>query len=107
MSQGRKQSARCTQRLVLIIAGLASLGIGLARPALAAGPQERIGEILAAVLAVTQDPQLQGANHQMERKQRVRRIIVDAFDFAEMGRVALQEFAPRLLLTISFTHSLG
>jgi phospholipid transport system substrate-binding protein len=96
MSQGWKPSARCSQWLVWIIAGLVGLSIGLARPALAAGPQERVGEILAAVSAVTQDPQLQGANHQMERKQRVRRIIVDAFDFAEMGRVALAAHWARL-----------
>src|SRR6266540_5064562 len=58
MSQGWKQSARRTQWLVSIIAGLVSLSMGLARPALAAGPQERVGEILAAVSAVMHDPQL-------------------------------------------------
>jgi phospholipid transport system substrate-binding protein len=96
MSQGWKQSVKCTQRLVLIIAGLMSLSIGLARPVLAAGPQERVGEILAAVSAVLQDPQLQGSEHQMERKQRVRRIIFDAFDFAEMSRVVLGAHWARL-----------
>jgi hypothetical protein len=73
----------------LIIAGLMSLSMGVARPALAAGPQERIGEILATVSAVMHDPHLQGTNQQLERQQRVRRIIFDAFDFTEMGRVAL------------------
>ena len=96
MSQGWKPSARCSQWFVWIIAGLVSLSIGLARPALAAGPQERVGEILAAVSAVMQDPQLQGSVHQMERQQRVRSIIVDAFDFAEMGRVALGAHWSRL-----------
>jgi phospholipid transport system substrate-binding protein len=96
MSQGRKQSARCTPRRVWIIAGLMSLSMGWARPALAVGPQDRVREILAAVSAVMQDPQLQGSDHQMERKQRVRRIIVDAFDFTEMGRVALGAHWARL-----------
>ena len=96
MSQGWKQSARCTPRLIWIIAGLMSLSTGWARPALAVGPQDRVREILAAVSAVMQDPQLQGSDHQMERKQRVRSIIVDAFDFAEMGRVALGAHWSRL-----------
>jgi phospholipid transport system substrate-binding protein len=96
MSQGWKHSARYSQRFVLIIASLMSLSMGLARPALAAGPQERVGEILTAVSAVMQDPQLQGTNQQMERKQRVRRIIFDAFDFTEMGRVALGAHWARL-----------
>lgn len=96
MSQGWKSSAQCTQWLVWIIAGLVGLGIGLARPALAAGPQERVGEILAAVSAVMHDPQLQGSDHQMERKQRIRKIIFDAFDFAEMSRVALGAHWARL-----------
>src|SRR6266511_4833179 len=96
MSQGWKPSGSCTQRLVWIIAGLMSLSIGLARPALAAEPQERVDGILAAVSAVMHDPHLQGLDHQMERKQRVRRIIIDAFDFAEMGRVALGAHGARL-----------
>jgi len=96
MSQGWKPSGSCTQRLVWIIAGLMSLSIGLARPALAAEPQERVGEILAAVSAVMHDPHLQGADHQMERTQEVRKIIVDAFAFAEMGRVVLGAHGARL-----------
>jgi phospholipid transport system substrate-binding protein len=96
MAQGGKKSARCMPRVVWIIATLVSLSLGLARPALAAGPQERVGEILAAVAAVIQDPHLQGAEHQMERTQRVRRIIVDAFDFAEMSRVVLGAHWARL-----------
>jgi phospholipid transport system substrate-binding protein len=81
---------------VWIIIGLISLSFGLARPAPAAGPQDRVREILAAVSAVMQDPHLQGPDHQMERQQRVRRIIVDAFDFAEMGRIALGAHWDRL-----------
>jgi phospholipid transport system substrate-binding protein len=89
MAQGCQKLELCTPQLVWIIVGLISLSISLARPALAAGPEERVHEILVAVSAVMQDPQLQGAEHQMERQQRVRRIIVDAFDFAEMSRIAL------------------
>src|SRR5919109_2830158 len=89
MSQGCNKLERCTPRLAWIIVGLISLSMGVARPVLAAGPQERVREILAAVAAVMHAPHLQGTDHQLERQQRVRRIIVDAFDFAEMGRVAL------------------
>jgi phospholipid transport system substrate-binding protein len=96
MSQECQNAARYRQRLVWIIVGLISLSMGVARPALAAGPQERVGEILAAVSAVMHDPHLQGADHQLERQQQVRRIIMDAFDFAEMGRVALGAHGARL-----------
>ena len=80
MSQGYKQSEWYTSRLVWIIVGLISLSLGLARPALAAGPEDRVREILAAMAAVLHDPRLQGAEHQLERTQQVRRLIVDAFD---------------------------
>jgi phospholipid transport system substrate-binding protein len=71
------------------MAGLVSLSLGWARPAMAAEPQERVAEILAAVSAVMHDPQLQGTDRRLERTQRVRAVIVDAFDFTEMGRAAL------------------
>ena len=96
MSQECKISARYTPRLMWIIVGLISLSIGLARPTMAAGPEERVREILAAMAAVMHDPRLQGADHQLERTQQVRRIIVDAFDFAEMSRMALGAHWARL-----------
>jgi phospholipid transport system substrate-binding protein len=96
MSQGYKQSEWYTSRLVWIIVGLISLSLGLARPALAAGPEDRVREILAAMAAVMHDPRLQGAEHQLERTQQVRRLIVDAFDFAEMSRMALGAHWARL-----------
>jgi phospholipid transport system substrate-binding protein len=52
-------------------------------------PQERVRELLDAVCTVMQDPQLQGMDKAEERKQRVQRIIVDAFDFEAMARLAL------------------
>jgi len=81
---------------VWIIIGLISLSFGVARPAPAAGPPDRVREILAAVSAVMHDPHLQGPDHQLERQQGVRRIIVDAFDFAEMSRIALGAHWDRL-----------
>jgi phospholipid transport system substrate-binding protein len=96
MSQGCKQSASYTPPLLWIIVGLISLSLGVVRPALAAGPEERVREILAAASAVMHDPHLQGAAHQLERTQLVRSIIVDAFDFAEMSHVALGPHWDRL-----------
>lgn len=51
--------------------------------------QVRVREILAAVSAVFNDPQLQGPAGEAARKQRVRAIILDAFDFQEMARLTL------------------
>jgi phospholipid transport system substrate-binding protein len=65
------------------------LDLGAALPALGAGPQERVSATLAAVSAVLDDPTLQGPNRDQERKQRVRQIIFEAFDFQEMAREAL------------------
>jgi phospholipid transport system substrate-binding protein len=96
MSQGCKKSEEYTPRLMWIIVGLISLSIGFARPTMAAGPEERVREILAAMSAVMHDPRLQGADHQLERTQQVRSIIVDAFDFAEMSRIALGAHWARL-----------
>jgi phospholipid transport system substrate-binding protein len=76
--------------LLLGVVGLAAaIELGSARPALGAGPQERVQATLNAVSAVLDDPTLQGANKDQERKQRVRQIIFEAFDFREMAREAL------------------
>lgn len=53
--------------------------------ALAAGPEARVREIVGAVSAVIRDPALEGP----ERERRVRTIIHETLDFAEMGRGAL------------------
>jgi phospholipid transport system substrate-binding protein len=73
------------------VALLVGILIALTGPpsAWAAGPQERIREVLAAVAAVLDDPQLQGPDKERERTQRVRGIIHDAFAFEEMAREAL------------------
>jgi phospholipid transport system substrate-binding protein len=64
--------------------------------ALAVGPQDRIREILDAVSAVLDDPRLQGPDKELERNQRVRRIIHDTFAFEEMAREALGAHWARL-----------
>jgi phospholipid transport system substrate-binding protein len=75
------------QQLAMAVAVL--LLLGFARPALAAEPQERVRESLNAVAAVLKDPNLQGPDKQAERRQRVRQIILDTFDFGEMATLAL------------------
>ena len=87
MCQGLKTSVRWTQQLAIPVAVL--LLLSLARPLLAAEPQERVREILKAVAEVLRDPSLQGPDNQAERKQRVRQVILDTFDFNEMAKLAL------------------
>ena len=76
MSQRWNTSVRWRQALVIPVAVL--LLLTLARPALAAGPQEQVKTVLEAVAAVLKDPSLQGPDKQAERRQRVRQIILDA-----------------------------
>lgn len=58
-------------------------------PAAAGDPKERVKETLTAVSAVLKDPGLQGPEKEALRKQRVRRIIFDTFDFETMAPQSL------------------
>jgi phospholipid transport system substrate-binding protein len=87
MSQRWKTFERRHPLWTFIMAML--IALSFSAPALAAGPQARVREILEAVSAVMHDPQLQGSEHEGERQQRVRQIIFDTFDFDEMARMAL------------------
>jgi len=87
MSQTRKPLAG-----YLLLGALAlavSIDLIHGRHALAAGPLERVQATLQAVSAVLADPTLQGVKSDQERKQRVRQIIFESFDFREMAREAL------------------
>jgi phospholipid transport system substrate-binding protein len=94
MSQRWNTPVRWTQRLAIPVAVLLLLSV--ARPALAAGPQDQIQKVLDAVAAVLKDPSLQGPDKQAERRQRVRQIILDMFDFEEMAKLALGPYWDRL-----------
>jgi phospholipid transport system substrate-binding protein len=94
MSQPWKTSARWMQRLTMPVAVL--LVLSLARPVLAAEPQEHMRETLNAVTAVLKDPSLQGSDKQGERRQRVQQIIFDTFDFEEMAKLALGPYWDKL-----------
>jgi phospholipid transport system substrate-binding protein len=87
MFQGLKTSGRWMQQLALPVAVLLLLSV--ARPVLAAEPEERIRETLDAVAAVLKDPSLQGQDKRAEQERRVRQIILDTFDFEEMAKLAL------------------
>jgi phospholipid transport system substrate-binding protein len=87
MSQARKPLAG-----YLLLGALAlavSIDLIHARHALAVGPQERVQATLKAVSVVLEDPTLQGAKADQERKHRVRQIIFESFDFREMARESL------------------
>jgi phospholipid transport system substrate-binding protein len=94
MFQGLKTSVRWMQQLVIPVAVL--LLLSAARPVLAAQPQEQIKKALDAVALVLKDPSLQGPDKQAERRQRVRQIILDTFDFEEMAKLALGPYWDRL-----------
>ena len=66
-----------------------SVDLSLARPALGAGPQEHVQATLNAVSAILENPDFQGAEKDLERKQQIRQIILEAFDFQEMAREVL------------------
>jgi phospholipid transport system substrate-binding protein len=72
------------------------VAMSLPWPALAAGPQARIRDILESASAVIHDPQLQGSQKEGERKQRVQQIIFAAFDFGEMAKAALRPYWEKL-----------
>ena len=55
----------------------------------AAGPQEAIRQLVAAVSAVLEDPAMQGPAKKTERRDRIGTIIHDAFDFENMARESL------------------
>jgi phospholipid transport system substrate-binding protein len=87
MSQARKPLAG-----YLLLGALAlavSIDLNHARHALAAGPQERVQATMKAVSAVLEDPASGGAKTDQERRQRVRQIIFESFDFREMARESL------------------
>ncbi len=73
-----------------MIVALALLGCAsLPTPVWAAGPQEGIRALVAAVSTVVQDPALQGPTQKVERRARIATIIREAFDFESMARDAL------------------
>jgi phospholipid transport system substrate-binding protein len=75
--------------LVAACLGAAALALSLAWPAWSAEPQDRVRLTLEAVAAVVSDPALQGSARAVERQQRVRAIIYEAFDFPEMAKEVL------------------
>jgi phospholipid transport system substrate-binding protein len=93
-----------------VIVALALLGsASLSTPAWAAGPEEAIRDLIAAVSTVLEDPALQGPARKAERRDRIARIIHGAFDFEQLAREALG--APWATLTAGqraeFTRLLG
>lgn len=78
-----------------VAAGLMACALG-ASAAAATGPREQVERTVAAVRAVIDDPALQGPAHEAERRERVRRIIHEAFAFEDMARAALGESWSRL-----------
>jgi phospholipid transport system substrate-binding protein len=66
-----------------------SIDLSLAYPVRGAEPQERVRATIEAVSAVLSTPTLPGADGEQARRQQVRRIIFEAFNFQEMAREVL------------------
>ena len=58
-------------------------------PALTAGPQDAVRQLIAGVTAALEDPALQGPAQKAERQHRIARVIHDAFDYQDMARHSL------------------
>jgi phospholipid transport system substrate-binding protein len=70
--------------------------LGAAAPAGAGGPRERIEDLLAAVAAIQKAPELQAADKETQRRERVRHIILEGFDFTVMAPEVLGQYWPKL-----------
>jgi len=75
--------------LLGIFALVVLIDVSLARPAPGVGPQEHVQATMNAVSAILANPNFHGTDKDPERKQRVRQIILEAFDFQEMAREVL------------------
>ncbi len=62
---------------------------GLAGPALAGEPQDRVKQTITEVLAILQDASLQAPDQTEARRAKIRRIVSQRFGFAEMGKRAM------------------
>ena len=82
---GRRAGRRYSGVLGLVLL----IALCLALPGFCEAPQARVQATLGAVTAILESPMLKGAENDVERRQRVRRIILDSFDFTEMAKESL------------------
>lgn len=82
-------------RLILLVGAVIVL-LTSSTPVLAGEPLERVKGTLEAVLAILNDPGLQGPEKEGERKAGVRQIIYDRFNFEEMAKESLGDHWKRL-----------
>jgi len=91
MSRDRHNPCRTAPAVVpatiLVVALLVCSGVPA--PAWAAAPEQAVRGLVGSASAIVADPALQGAARKAERRDRVARIIHDAFDFETMARESL------------------
>jgi phospholipid transport system substrate-binding protein len=75
--------------LLAALAVTVAINCGSVHASPGAGPQERVQAAMNAVSIVLEAPTLKGAEKDQERRERVRQIIFEAFDFREMARESL------------------
>ncbi|HSF30380.1 MAG TPA: ABC transporter substrate-binding protein [Candidatus Tectomicrobia bacterium] len=75
--------------LLAVVTLMVAIDCTTARTAQGVGPQERVQATLNAVSAVLETATVQGTDKDQDRKQRLRQIIFEAFDFREMARESL------------------
>jgi phospholipid transport system substrate-binding protein len=72
----------------------ATIGLGIllfSQPVLvaAAAPEEQVRQTVDNLLAILKDPQLNGETHKDERRQKLKQLIYQRFDFTEMAKRSL------------------
>jgi phospholipid transport system substrate-binding protein len=72
----------------VLVAALAA-GLALAGAAVAGEPTERVRGIIDQVLAIQNDPALQGSQHEDRRTTDIKRVIGQSFTFSAMARQSL------------------
>lgn len=77
-----------TARILAVLVSLAAV-LGAAPSALASGPAAEVTMQLDRVVGILQDPALQGEAQRDRRRDAVRRVVEEAFDFDETARRAL------------------
>ncbi len=73
----------------ILWAALAAAVVAWAGPASAGEATDRVRGVLNEVLAIQNDPNLQGSQHEDRRSAEIKRVIAQSFNFGEMGRRSL------------------
>lgn len=81
-------TALCKSAVILGLVTLLVVATG-ETPLWASAPTEQVKATIDQVMATVTDPKFQGAGKKIERREKLRQVILPRFDFAEMAKRAL------------------